>query len=169
MTCPWGNHIRCYEPGAAFGTMRLGMPYVSLQRPGGDGGGHCGVLPVIPGHAGCARRGRRQGCGTRIGGHRTVARLSRDGSSRNRISTAITFAIYLADFSGPYSRLRDAGLVSEESNQHQYRFLDIVDPETRQPGVPARARSQKHAPPALCAPAGQPQSGHVQHDLRAGS
>ena len=37
-------------------------------------------------------------------------------------------AVYLADFSGPYKRLLDRGLISEESDQHQYRFLDVVDP-----------------------------------------
>jgi hypothetical protein len=36
-------------------------------------------------------------------------------------------AIYLADFSGPYRRLLEKGLVTEESDQHQYRFEDIVD------------------------------------------
>ena len=39
-------------------------------------------------------------------------------------------AIYLADFSGPYRRLVERGLLTEESDQHQYRFQDIVDPET---------------------------------------
>src|SRR5207237_4664056 len=39
-------------------------------------------------------------------------------------------AIYLADFSGPYRRLLQKGLVTEESDQHQYRFEDIVDMES---------------------------------------
>ena len=38
--------------------------------------------------------------------------------------------IYVADFSGPHRRLQDLGLVSEESNQYQFRFLDIVDTKT---------------------------------------
>jgi hypothetical protein len=41
--------------------------------------------------------------------------------------------VYLADFSGPHRRLRELGLVAEESNQHQYRFVDIVDPATGSP------------------------------------
>ena len=36
-------------------------------------------------------------------------------------------AIYVADFSGPHQRLLTRGLVSEESDQHQYRFVDLVD------------------------------------------
>jgi hypothetical protein len=41
-------------------------------------------------------------------------------------------AIYLTDFSGPHAQLRERGLVSEESNPVQYRFTDIVDPDTGQ-------------------------------------
>jgi len=36
--------------------------------------------------------------------------------------------IYIADFSGPHRRLMERGLVSEESDQHQYRFVDLIDP-----------------------------------------
>ena len=39
-------------------------------------------------------------------------------------------AVYLADFSGPYNKLLERGLITEESDQHQYRFLDIIDPDT---------------------------------------
>ena len=35
--------------------------------------------------------------------------------------------IYITDFSGPYHRLRERGLISQEDNQYQYRFRDIVD------------------------------------------
>ena len=35
--------------------------------------------------------------------------------------------IYITDFSGPYRRLLERGLVSQEDNQYQYRFKDIVD------------------------------------------
>ncbi len=35
--------------------------------------------------------------------------------------------IYVVDFSGPYDRLGERGLISQEDNQHQYRFRDIVD------------------------------------------
>ena len=35
---------------------------------------------------------------------------------------------YLADFSGPHARLAAHGLITEESDQHQYRFQEIIDP-----------------------------------------
>ncbi|MGI9522228.1 MAG: hypothetical protein ACR2PG_11320, partial [Hyphomicrobiaceae bacterium] len=39
-------------------------------------------------------------------------------------------AIYIADFSGPYRKLVKRSLISLESNQHEYRFVDIVDLDT---------------------------------------
>jgi hypothetical protein len=39
-------------------------------------------------------------------------------------------AVYVADFAGPHRFLRMRGLVTEESDQHQYRFKDLVDPES---------------------------------------
>jgi hypothetical protein len=41
--------------------------------------------------------------------------------------------IYIADFSGPHRWLKERGLIVQESDQYQYRFLDIVDPDTAKP------------------------------------
>jgi hypothetical protein len=38
--------------------------------------------------------------------------------------------IYINDFSGPHRRLKEKGLIMQESDQHQYRFQDIADPDT---------------------------------------
>jgi len=39
-------------------------------------------------------------------------------------------AIYIASFSSPHAFLVRHGLITEESDAHQYRFQEIVDPET---------------------------------------
>src|SRR6202030_4815406 len=39
-------------------------------------------------------------------------------------------AICLVNFSGPYRKLRERNLVSQEDNRYQYRFRDIVDLDT---------------------------------------
>ena len=36
------------------------------------------------------------------------------------------------NFSGPHALLKEHGLVSEESSEIQYRFKDIIDPDTKQ-------------------------------------
>jgi hypothetical protein len=38
--------------------------------------------------------------------------------------------LYVTDFSGPYNHLLERGLITQESNQHQYRFLKLVDPDS---------------------------------------
>ena len=39
-------------------------------------------------------------------------------------------AIYVANFSSPHDWLAERGLITEESDQFQYRFQAIVDPDT---------------------------------------
>jgi hypothetical protein len=54
--------------------------------------------------------------------------------------------VYLADFSGPYRRLLDRGLISQEDDRHQYRFVDIVDLDSNRPlfAVEHEVRSMRH-------------------------
>ena len=91
--------------------------------------------------------------------------VSRDGESAPAFD-GHHVAIYLADFSGPYRRLLERGPGTQESDQHQYRFQDIVD-LGRWPGVvhSSSTRSQ-HAPPDVCAAAGQPQRGATNRASR---
>ena len=39
-------------------------------------------------------------------------------------------ALYVANFSRPHAKIAEQGLISQESNQHQYRFVDLFDPKT---------------------------------------
>ena len=41
--------------------------------------------------------------------------------------------VYVANFSGPHRALLERGLITEESNQHQYRFEQIVDLDGNRP------------------------------------
>jgi len=54
--------------------------------------------------------------------------------------------VYIADFSGPYRKLMERGLVTEDDDQHQYRFKDIVDPESGKLlySVEHEVRSMRH-------------------------
>jgi hypothetical protein len=51
-----------------------------------------------------------------------------------------------ADFSGPHRRLAAKGLIVQESDQHQYLFQDIVDPDGGRVlfTVEHEVRSMKH-------------------------
>ena len=121
-TCPWGNKIRCHLPGPRFPGMSLGMPYVELATPIGTVEGIARFYREMldsPAHAadGCARI--PIGRGESLLFRETEAPLpDYDG---NHVQIA------LADFSGPHRRLQARGLITEESNESQYRFADIVD------------------------------------------
>jgi len=129
VTCPWGNRIRCHEPSPAFGALRLGMPYVELDVPVGSTAAIARFYNEII--AAPARA-------TEAGGVPSAHVSAGDGQElifRETDAPVPEFdghhiAVYLADFSGPYRRLLERGLITEESDQHQYRFLDIIDPKT---------------------------------------
>jgi hypothetical protein len=40
--------------------------------------------------------------------------------------------IYLSNFSGPHRRLKELGLITMETNEHEYRFNDIIDLDSRE-------------------------------------
>src|SRR5262249_41140915 len=54
--------------------------------------------------------------------------------------------VYVANFSGPHRQLLERRLISEESNQHQYRFEMISDPQSGQPlfQIEHEVRSMRH-------------------------
>ena len=130
-TCPWGNRVRVHAPQPRFGRMRLGIPYVELPVPIGR----------VPGTAaaGIARfyrdimaaPARTSEDGGVIAAHITMGAnqelIYRETRDPIAPYDGHHIALYVADFSGPHQRLRARGLVSEESDQWQYRFNDIVD------------------------------------------
>ena len=126
VVCPWGNRIRIHEPGSAFGPMQLGMPAVEFDVPVGSASGIARFYETIlsaPGEV------------SEVDGAPAAYVSAGEGqtlSFRETDSDVPDFdghhvAIYIADFSGPYGKLLERGLISQEDNPHQYRFIDIVD------------------------------------------
>lgn len=127
--CPWGNRIRIYEPGPRFGRMRMGMPYVELDVPKGTADGICRFYRDIVGTAArVTDDGGRKAAWVSSGPDQHLVYAESDAAATAPAFDGHHIAVYLADFSGPYKRLLERGLISEESDQHQYRFQDIVDP-----------------------------------------
>jgi hypothetical protein len=130
VTCPWGNLIRCHRPDEArFGPVVLGMPYIAFDVPTGTAEGIArfyreivGALARVDedGGAVCARV--TVGMGQQLVFSETAGDLpAYDGHH---------LQLYVVNFSGPHQSLAQRGLVTEESNQHQYRFKEIVDPDS---------------------------------------
>jgi catechol 2,3-dioxygenase-like lactoylglutathione lyase family enzyme len=130
-TCPWSNRFRCHAPDPArFGTMRLGMPYVDFDvSPGTDLAGierfYRDIFDAITGMAADARGPYawvRVADGSELRFHEGRAPLAPFDGHHIQFS--------LANFSRPYRKLLERGLITEETNRHQYRFVDIVDVDT---------------------------------------
>jgi hypothetical protein len=146
-TCPWGNRIRVHAPDPArFGAMRLGMPYVEFDVPEGTDLAAIARFykEILGGIAGVAQDER---------GHYAWASCSGECKVTYRHTKAELpeydghhIQITLADFSGPHKKLLERGLIVEESDQHQYRFLDIVDVDTNKPlfRIEHETRSMRH-------------------------
>src|SRR5262249_140409 len=135
-TCPWGNRLRVYEPDAArFGPISLGIPHVEFDVPVGTAKGIAAFYPQIMGIPASLANGdgtlaRAKGDG-RVAGAKVGKEQYLQFRETDRPQPEFDghhVQIYITDFSGPYRRLLERGLISREDNQYQYRFIDIVDP-----------------------------------------
>ena len=128
-TCPWGNRIHCFAPAERFGPMAVGIPYVEFDVPVGTAEGIARFYSQIMG-AQAARledAGGPFACVTAGTGQNLFFRESDRPTppyDRHHLQ------IYINDFSAPHRRLAAKGLITQESDQHQYRFQDIVDPDS---------------------------------------
>ncbi|MDB5865049.1 MAG: hypothetical protein JWO70_2855 [Betaproteobacteria bacterium] len=130
VTCPWGNLIRCHAPDEAqFGPIVLGMPYIAFDVPEGAADGIArfyreivGAVARVDAANGTASASVTVGMGQQLVFNEISGELpAYDGHH---------LQLYVVNFSGPHRQLAARGLVTEESNQHQYRFKEIVDPES---------------------------------------
>jgi hypothetical protein len=128
-TCPWGNRFRCHAPASEFGDTGLALAYIEFDVPAGAAEGIARFYAEVMGAPGQVLDS---------GGARTASiSAGRDQRLLFRETTAALpdydghhMQIYLADFSGPYKRLIERGLVTKETDAHEWRFMDIVDPQT---------------------------------------
>jgi len=127
VTCPWGNRFRLHPPQEKFPRLTLGMPYVEFPVRQGTADGIARFYREIIGAPSC------------VVSNGTVAAEVGVGTSQKLIFRETNepldpydghhIAVYIADFSGPHKKMLERGIVSEESNPYQYRFVDIVDPD----------------------------------------
>lgn len=127
VTCPWGNRVRCHAPAPEFGPIQLGLAYVALDVPRGSADGIARfyrdflLMPAETGHEEGGAFAR-----VAIGLHQAL--IFRETGAALPPFDGHHVQIYIADFAGPYRRLGERELISEESDQHQYRFETLIDP-----------------------------------------
>jgi hypothetical protein len=143
--CPWGNRLRCYEPDAArFGRITLGIPYVEFDVPVGAAKGICHFYPEIMGMQAELKNGAGATARVKVGKDQYLQ--FRETEAPQPEFDGHHVQIYVTDFSGPYRKLRERDLVSQEDNQYQYRFRDIIDLASGKPlfRVEHEVRSATH-------------------------
>jgi hypothetical protein len=123
---PFGNRIHCHAPDRErFGPVALGMAYVRFDvRPGSAAGIARFYREVFAAPAALLDDGGRR-ARVMVGARQYFIFCETDAPEPAFDGHHVQ--IDVADFSGPHARLQQLGLVTEESNQHQYRFKDIVD------------------------------------------
>ena len=122
-TCPWGNTMVVYEPGPRFGDMQMGMPYVEFDVPVGAAKGIAAFYAKV---FDTMTSVEKNAAHVSVGKGQELVFKETDKPAPAYDGHHIQ--VYVANFSRPHAALGKLGLVSEESNQYQYRFLDIVDP-----------------------------------------
>ena len=129
VVCPWGNRIRCYQANNKYGPITLGMAYVMFDVPVNSTKGIARFYTEILGAPARLRQFEKAPAAhITVGNHQTL--IFREVAGRATKYDGHHLQLYVGNFSGPYCGLVERGLITEESNQHQYRFQDIVDPDS---------------------------------------
>ncbi|MEO8248301.1 MAG: glyoxalase/bleomycin resistance/dioxygenase family protein [Burkholderiales bacterium] len=126
--CPWGNRFRLHAPDPErWGQMQLGMAYVEFDVPTGAA---IAIADFYRTMLDAPAEVHRDGDGRRSASVRVGADQRLDFVETNEPLASYDghhIQIYLADFSGPYRRLKDCNLITRDTDPHEWRFIDIVD------------------------------------------
>ncbi|MEE8517916.1 MAG: hypothetical protein V3S98_02190 [Dehalococcoidia bacterium] len=125
VTCPWGNRFSCVGPSDVLGGARFGVPYIEFSVPGGTASGIARFYETMLGAPATVGKGVAT---VQTGPVQSL--VFREDAEEQRTYDGHHIAVYLTDFSSPHDSLAARGLVTEESNEFQYRFSKIVDLET---------------------------------------
>ena len=127
--CPWGNQFRIHEPSPEYGTMHLGMPYLELNAPVGSAEQIARFYNEVFGASTHIGKRNGQACASvSTGNSQSLHFIETDRPQPEYDGHHV--AIYIADFVGPYEKLINLDLISQESDEYEWRFIDIVDIDT---------------------------------------
>ena len=119
-----GQQYVVYEPSESFAGMVLGMPYVEFDVPKRTAKGIADFYSKV--------LGTRTSVEGRRAAHVSVGYgqelVFRETEKPQADYDGHHIQVYVANFSKPHKALVERKILTEESNQYQYRFNDIVDP-----------------------------------------
>ena len=123
-SCPWGNRVRCHAPAPEYGDAELALAYVEFDVPPGSAAGIARFYTEIMGAPATAAEGR-----ARVPAGRGQALFFAETRDAIPPYDGHHLQVYIADFSGPYEKLKARGLITLETDAHEWRFRQIVDPD----------------------------------------
>lgn len=129
VTGPWGNQFRCHRAGAMFGDMRLGIAYIEFNVPVGAVGAISRFYDRVF-EAPCPTRSDPDGSLAVIKVGRNQVLRFREVKRTIAPYDGHHIAIYVTKFSAAYDFLRDRNLVLGHIENHQFRFQEIIDPDS---------------------------------------
>ena len=130
-TCPWGNTLLIHDVGE-FGRMQLGMPYLEFDVPVGSAKAIAAFYrDVFETMASVDESGAAPAARVSVGP--TQEFVFRETAAEPPAYDGHHIQVYVANFSRPHRKLLDRKLITEESNQFQYRFEQIVDLDSGKP------------------------------------
>ena len=168
VTCPWGNRFRCHAPDVErFGITQVGIPYVEFySKPDGLArivrfyqevvGTQAGVAEDETGEYACVQAGPEQ----RI--------VYRETGSYEREFWGHQIQIALADFSGPYAKLKKLGLITRGDEPASIPVRGRGGRRHRRGAVHDPARNAEHASSAFRAASHHSRSSIDNTDLVQG-
>jgi hypothetical protein len=142
---PWGNVFRCYEPDAEFGSMHVGIPFIQFTVPRGTAAGIAAFYDQAIGASAAVNSGDDgDAAEVSVGQHQRLIFQEADDVPDY---DGHHIAVYIANFSRPFNYLSERGLITEDPRNHQFRFVDIVDPATNEVlfKIEHEVRGMKHA------------------------
>ena len=109
--------------------MTLGMPYVEFPVPTGHADGIARFYREVMDATARLEQDNGSAVARVQVGHGQSLRF-RETSDDIRPYDGYHIAVYITDFGGSHAKLNERGIVSQESNPYQYRFQEIVDPDS---------------------------------------
>ncbi|MGE5640055.1 MAG: hypothetical protein ACM30H_08160, partial [Clostridia bacterium] len=140
-TDPWGTHIRCHAPSSDYGKTELGLVYVDFDVPPDTAAGIARFYEEVLHAPAVSKAGRTTvSVGKSQKLHFTETKKPLPEYDGHHIQ------VYIQDFSGPYAWLKERGLITMETDAHEWRFQWIVDPKDGKKlfQVEHEVRSMKH-------------------------
>ena len=124
-TCPWGNSFRLHPLGASPPASRLGLIYLEFKIPRGSAAAIASFYRDV-----LLTSAHVDGCRALVAAGTASQFIFIESDDVPRQWDGSHVQITIANFSGPHRWLLEHDLITDESNAHQYRFTDLVNPRS---------------------------------------